>query len=593
MVALAAGVCGLLLPAPFAPACAETRVALVIGNEAYESVPALRNPANDANAVAAALKRSGFDTITAINLDQRAMENAAIRFSRAARTADVALFYYSGHALQYNGVNYLVPVDAVLTDEADLRRMTPMDQIVQDLQQAKNLRILVLDSCRTNPFAEQLSRALGTTRATSVGRGLARLDAPQGMIVAYATQAGRTAEDGTGTNSPYTEALLRHIEKQEEIGTIFREISEDVYEKTRHTQLPELSLSIIGRFYLRGAPAPQTAALSPAPVPAAAPAAAATPSASPPPGLVSDFDTAASIDTTVAWDMFLKQHSTGIYADLARERKSRLESDSNPASAAAPASGADGLRAAAERGDPDAQHKLGEMYEKGWSVTQDDGQAVLWFRKAAEQGHAGAQSSLAFMYMEGRGVPVSNSQAMVWLNKAISQGNARAQTNLGVMYEHGKGVPQDMGQAAMWYRKAADQGWARAQCYLGLLYIGDQGVAQDLVQAAAWMRKAADQGFPDAQSSLGVMYARGQGVRRDPAQAVALFRAAASQGDDKAQNNLGSAYINGMGVPRDYRQAVIWLRKAADKGNATARDALGRMRAAANRGDPAAREALR
>jgi hypothetical protein len=244
------------------PSFAESRIALVIGNGAYQNVPRLANPANDAKAVAAALRRSGFDTIIATDLDEHGMEDATIRFSRAARTADVALFYYSGHALQYNGVNYLAPIEATLSDESDLRRMTRVDEIVSDLEQAKSLRIMVLDSCRDNPLAEQLRRSVGTTRSIPLGRGLAKIDTPQGMIMAYATQAGHTAEDGDGRNSPYTTAFLKHIEEQDEIGTIFREISEDVYETTKRSQLPELSLSIIGRFYLRGMAVAPTAAAS-------------------------------------------------------------------------------------------------------------------------------------------------------------------------------------------------------------------------------------------------------------------------------------------------------------------------------------------
>jgi uncharacterized caspase-like protein len=124
--------------------------------------------------------------------------------------------------MQFAGVNYLMPVDARLTDEADLRRMARVDDIVADVQQAKNLRILVLDSCRDNPLAEQLKRSIGTTRAGDLSRGLAKIDSPQGMIVAYSTQAGRTAEDDQGRNSPYTAAFLKHIEAAEEIGTVFR-----------------------------------------------------------------------------------------------------------------------------------------------------------------------------------------------------------------------------------------------------------------------------------------------------------------------------------------------------------------------------------
>ena len=106
-----------------APAIADKRVALVIGNSAYRNTPRLPNPANDAQDVAAALTRSGFETMLRVDLDKAGMEEVAIQFARAAHTADVAVFYYSGHAMQYAGINYLVPVDARLTDEADLRRM--------------------------------------------------------------------------------------------------------------------------------------------------------------------------------------------------------------------------------------------------------------------------------------------------------------------------------------------------------------------------------------------------------------------------------------------------------------------------------------
>jgi hypothetical protein len=235
-----------------APAAAEKRVALVVGNGAYQNAPALPNPRNDAQDVAAALKRVGFEVIMGLDFDKAKMEEATIQFARSARSSDVAVFYYSGHAMQFAGTNYLVPIDAVLTDEADLHRMIKIDDIVADLEQAKTLRILVLDSCRDNPLAEQLKRSIGGTRALSIQRGLAKIESPEGMIVSYATQAGRTAEDGSGRHSPYTTAFLKHIEDQDEVGTIFRRIAADVYETTGHEQLPELSLSFVGEFYLRG-----------------------------------------------------------------------------------------------------------------------------------------------------------------------------------------------------------------------------------------------------------------------------------------------------------------------------------------------------
>jgi uncharacterized caspase-like protein len=155
---------------------ADKRVALVVGNGAYAHAPHLPNPPHDAEDVAIALKRIGFDTILGTDLDQAGMQDAAIRFARAARTADVAVFYYSGHAMQYSGINYLVPVDAELRDEADLRRMVRADEILTDLQQAKNLRILVLDSCRDNPLADQLKRSIGLTRSASRPGGRRRTE---------------------------------------------------------------------------------------------------------------------------------------------------------------------------------------------------------------------------------------------------------------------------------------------------------------------------------------------------------------------------------------------------------------------------------
>jgi uncharacterized caspase-like protein len=247
--------CAVLFAALTSPAQAEKRIALVIGNGAYVTASPLPNPANDARDVSAALTRAGFETILGLDLDKAGMEDMAVRFARAARGADVAVFYYSGHAMQFAGVNYLMPIDAKLSDEADLRRLARVDEILADLQQAKNLRILVLDSCRDNPLAEQLKRTIGRTRSVGMQRGLAPINTAEGMIVAYATQAGRTADDGAGRNSPYTAAFLKHIETPEEIGTVFRRVSADVYQTTGRTQLPELSLSLIGEYYLRARPA--------------------------------------------------------------------------------------------------------------------------------------------------------------------------------------------------------------------------------------------------------------------------------------------------------------------------------------------------
>ncbi|WP_315783994.1 MULTISPECIES: SUMF1/EgtB/PvdO family nonheme iron enzyme [unclassified Bradyrhizobium] len=255
---------------------AQKRIALVVGNSAYKNTPAIPNPEHDAEDMAATLKRLGFEIFSGTNLSKSAMEDLLIRFSREVKSSDVALAYYAGHGIQFGGVNYLVPIDAKLEDEADLRRLIRVDDIMSDLQAAKTLRILVLDACRDNPLADGLRRKLERSRSSFVQQGLAKIDSPVGTITAYATQAGRTAEDGSGRNSPFTRSILARIADPTEIGVTFRRIASDVYELTNKQQLPELSISLVGELYL----APNSVAGGPST--ASPPGAAAPPPVSEP-----------------------------------------------------------------------------------------------------------------------------------------------------------------------------------------------------------------------------------------------------------------------------------------------------------------------
>jgi hypothetical protein len=295
------------------PALADKRVALVIGNGAYTHAPRLSNPPHDAEDVAAALRRSNFDVIYAADAGQTDMQEATIRFARSAASADVAVFYYSGHAMQYNGVNYLMPVDAKLDDEADLKRFARVDDILNDLQQAKNLRILVLDSCRDNPLAENLKQSIGVARSASIHRGLQKMEAPLGTIISFSTQAGQTADDGQGRNSPYTTAFLKHIEEHQEIGDIFREVSTDVYQASSRAQLPELSLSIVGKFYLNG---PVLVTITPPP--SSAPADPCT-------AAESHWNAANSLGTVAAYEDHLSRFPNCTFASLAKTKIDELK----------------------------------------------------------------------------------------------------------------------------------------------------------------------------------------------------------------------------------------------------------------------------
>jgi TPR repeat protein len=161
------------------------------------------------------------------------------------------------------------------------------------------------------------------------------------------------------------------------------------------------------------------------------------------------------------------------------------------------------FREAAERGDAEAQFKLGMAYLIGLGVKQDEAEAVKWFKKAAEQRYAEAQFVLGMMYEEGKGgVKQDEAEAVKWYRKAAEQGHAPAQSHLGMMYIRGGGIKQDEAEAVMWFRKAAEQGYADAQTQLGASYFLGKGVKQDQVEAVKWFRKAAEQGHTYAQAAL-------------------------------------------------------------------------------------------
>lgn len=193
------------------PAAAERRVALVIGNGAYANVPKLTNPSNDAGAIEALLKAADFDKVVrADNLGAVQMRRALRDFSDQVRDADIAVVFYAGHGMEMNGVNYLIPVDAVLERDIDLAdEAISLDRINQVLEHAKRLRLVILDACRDNPFARSIRR---TMAGRAIGRGLAPVEvATTDTLIAYAAKAGSTAADGEGTNSPYTAAMLKHL----------------------------------------------------------------------------------------------------------------------------------------------------------------------------------------------------------------------------------------------------------------------------------------------------------------------------------------------------------------------------------------------
>ena len=226
---------------------AEKRVALVIGNAGYRHTAALANPGNDAKDVAAALREAGFEVTEGLDLDKQGMDVQLARFARSAEDASAAVIFYAGHGLQYQGRNYLVPVDAKLEDEIGIQfETTVLEDLMSAFVRVKGVQILILDACRNNPLAGRLAE-----QHIEVGTGFSRISSPRGMLVASATQANEVAFDGKGRNSFFTAALVDQLKVPGvEIHEMFRRVAAEVNEKTGGKQLPETSSSLGAAFFV-------------------------------------------------------------------------------------------------------------------------------------------------------------------------------------------------------------------------------------------------------------------------------------------------------------------------------------------------------
>jgi hypothetical protein len=226
---------------------ASAKVALIVGNAAYAFSP-LKNPANDATDIAAALRRLGFAVTLKTNASLREMESAIARFGEQLKKGGVGLFYYAGHGVQVNGINYLIPIGANIVKESDVKyEAMDVGKILDEMSNAANsLNIVILDACRDNPFARSYR---------SASRGLAKMDAPTGTLIAYATAPGSTAIDGDGRNGLYTKHLLGNLAAPGlKIEDVLKRVRVGVMEETKKFQVPWESSSLTGDFYFVNEP---------------------------------------------------------------------------------------------------------------------------------------------------------------------------------------------------------------------------------------------------------------------------------------------------------------------------------------------------
>jgi hypothetical protein len=225
---------------------ASKRIALVIGNGAYTNAPPLKNPPNDARDMADALSQLGFEVEHGVDLDQRRMKSMIRQFGQKLKGGGQGLFYFAGHGIQLRGRNYLIPVDAEITSEADVEDQGVDANLVMGLmdEAGNGLNVVILDACRNNPFARSFR---------SASNGLAQMDAPSGTLIAYATAPGSVASDGNARNGLYTQELLKNMRTPGlGIEEVFKRVRIAVRNSTQGKQTPWESSSLVGDFYFNG-----------------------------------------------------------------------------------------------------------------------------------------------------------------------------------------------------------------------------------------------------------------------------------------------------------------------------------------------------
>ncbi len=297
------------------------RVALVIGNSAYQHVAELKNPRNDARDIAKTLKSIGFDDVELKeDLDYRALRMALRQFVQSSQGAELTFVFYAGHSIEVNKKNYLVPVDAKLNTAVDVDfEAIALDQVRTAASSASKLKMVILDACRNNPF-----KMAGRSSTRSVGRGLAIVEANTNELIAYSAKEGTVAQDGeTSRNSPFTTALLKNLKKPGiEVGVMFRVIRDDVLSATSNQQEPYTYASLGGEpMFLNGRPT------------VAAPSTAPRPAYQAPPPISKEIQEAAAAwaatkdtDSTAVLEAFRRRYPGTVYADMALAKSDELAS---------------------------------------------------------------------------------------------------------------------------------------------------------------------------------------------------------------------------------------------------------------------------
>ncbi|MDA9422878.1 MULTISPECIES: caspase family protein [Bradyrhizobium] len=404
------------------PAFAGKRVALVLANSAYQHAPSLANPVNDGSVMTNTLKEAGFDVVESRH-DLSALDTRRVLrdFADATRDADIAVVYYAGHGIEVEGSNYLIPVDAKLERDTDVYdEALSLDRVLVAVEPAKQLRLVILDACRDNPFGKRMKR---TIASRGIGRGLAQVEPTSpNTLIAYSAKAGFTAQDGDGANSPFTVALSKHLTTPGlDVRRAFGFVRDDVLKSTGNKQEPFVYGSLGG----------EDVPLVPVKV------AAVTPAANPQADIRRDYELALQVGNRPAWEAFLAQHPDGFYASLAKLQLEKIGAEQAHVAAIEKAKRADAERdrLAAVGAQKDAQARAA-------ADAKAAEQAQLAAQKAKEQAQqqaaAAEQQRVNLAATAPSTAPASTTSAAGTSVASLTPATAPADLNRSVQTELGR-----------------------------------------------------------------------------------------------------------------------------------------------------------
>ena len=418
---------------------ASDRVALVLGLADYKHIVPLANTKNDAEGLAETLTDIGFDVTLGIDLTEAELRAKMKDFAFRSETADLALIYFAGHGIQVQGENFLIPIDSAPRSNRDVQRQSvSLTEMLEVVDKARVMRIVILDSCRNNPLGGgiddeiELEGASGQSEGLSRGPdGLAAANPERGTLVAFAAKDGQVAFDGGANgNSPYALALMDKMSKPGlEISLMFRQVRDSVLAQTGNLQEPYTYGSLTGKpFYLNGDG--------------------------------DDSSDLAVADASKSWSKLRPDQESQLLALAnlgdARSMLGLAYIRLNPEDPRFDPGLAVGfLERAVERGSPEAQMELARLYEQGIGVDVDEARALELYEAAAEQGFADAINDLGFLhYQGGLGLRPNPDRALEFFERAADLRHPQAQFNFAALIDDGL-IPEKGPKDAAKYLYAA------------------------------------------------------------------------------------------------------------------------------------------